>query len=54
MDYRGIIEGQIKHLQALQLGTSARKEAGPESACKLAETILLLCKEIENLPKGKA
>ena len=49
MDYRQVIIAQIKHLEEI----SAKGDMDSDSACRLAETILTLCKEITIVPNIK-
>jgi len=53
VDYRQVIQEQIEHLQAMQKRTMGSVAFNTEDACKIAQTILLLCKEIENVPCNK-
>jgi len=50
MDYRGVIKKQINRLQLMQMEIDFNNSSSSNSACRIAETILLLCKEIQELP----
>ena len=53
MNYRQIIQEQIEHLQVMQKMTLTSTTFDAESACKIAKKLLLLCKELTNVPSSK-
>ena len=53
MNYRQIINDQIEQLQTMQLKIMKSSMPNAAMACKTAETILLLCKEVNSFPKIK-
>lgn len=48
MDYKAVIEEQIRELQKIQ--DKAAKDYAPEVSCKIAETITMLCREAYTYP----
>jgi len=53
MDYKQIIQEQIETLQAVQKRNAAGSFPDACDVCRIAETILSLCKERDDLPIGE-
>ena len=49
MDYKSVIEEQIRELQKVQDGIMKRVVGNEDEACKVAETIAELCEKANNI-----